>query len=175
MKKILLSLVAIFALSACGSPNIDMAPSYTQGEYRVTAIDIQPKHPEMLADTDFQNAKMYLTKRLGEVLLNKSNKKPDVKMTIVISDVSLEINSVRSIMIGDSYRISTTVTLYDAATSQQIASFPVSAVQDTSGGIGAAIGNSIVNSMTPERRRAKKMLEAYMHDLFRYLYPRSNK
>ncbi len=171
MKKIIIFLFLAFSLGACTSTKIEMAQGYTQGQYRVTNIDIQPANELVASEVEYDNTRQYLTKRLGEVLLNKGSKQPDVSMTIVITNVSLEINAARSMMIGDSYRLSTIVTLKDATNGAKIAEFPVSTFYGNSQGLGGFIGASLFS----DKKQAKKMLEQYMHDLFARLYPRSNK
>lgn len=167
MKRIIAAISFAFTLSACALDKIDMVPGFTQGQYRVASVEIKPVDEKTGQDREYIDARNRLIPRIEKALENKGSA-PDINVVITIYDVSMEINAARAIMIGDNFRISSMVTLIDAATGKEIGKTGVYAQFGGESGAFAIFGDI---QYTAEQQQ-EMMLNAYVLQLMAKLYPR---
>lgn len=131
----------LLALSACG-PSVSLEKGYSQGEYHITSFAIEPASADLGADPEYLEAKKLLTKKLKDSLEGYEDG-PEIGMTISITDVSLQINTARTLLIGDNYRIVADVTLWNPKDSTRVGRLSLGVKTGDAGGlVGLAVNAS---------------------------------
>ena len=173
MRTLILSLVLVLGLSACGpkEPVMKPRPGVSRGDYRVTLLRIRPEDENMKKDEEYQWLRQQLTQRLPQKLARHQQGMP-VGMTVTINDVSMEINVARNWLVGDSYRVSSEVELWDASTEEPLLQEPMkSSVAHQYNPFGL-LGALAEEAFADTKAKANQAVGLYVNDLMHKLYPK---
>lgn len=168
-----LSVFLILSLAACSIPPrvLKIQPGYQLGQYAIKQFAIVPATPETGQDPEYLQAQTMLEQAypwetLGEGLT------PEASLTLKIVEASLEINTARAILVGDSFRIVAQLELRELATNNLISEDVVFAVLNQQQGLLGVVVDGV--SSEDARLAEKRMLvRQFVTELRTLLYPKN--
>lgn len=168
----LLPLLLLGAACASGPDrSMSMQPGYQQGQYSIATLRIEAAEPDLYHDPEYIEIRDRLLPILRQRLPQHQYGEP-VGLTIRIHDVSTEINAGRSWLVGDSYRIGSTIMLWEPESREPVnqpRALHVHYEPNHFGLIGAA-----VEDMTADTQgKVEAMVQLYATRLIHVLFPQT--
>jgi hypothetical protein len=171
--KKVLPFIMLTGLAAC-SPNYDMAmnPGYTQGNYAVHFVSIVPGSDTIAADPEYNQVKGILDRNLPNALAGKGSGAP-VILQVTVLDVSTEINTMRSILVSDSYRLSASVSILDYQTRQAL-NQPKYIKAEAGKNSHGVLGSMVSSVMYDDNEQVNELINRFTDTLIKTVYPQYN-
>lgn len=152
------------SLAACAPE--PFAEGWQPGHYRIAEHTVEPFHPEDAEDPDFLLVKTQLEKRLPAAFAHRG-KGREVGITLRIREASMEINTLPALLSRDSYRIFSSVVLWDATDHTPIVTRTVNAKIGGNGGPLSLLGHPLYS----HEQLKERALDMYITNLILTLYP----
>lgn len=155
----------ILLLHACAPRTATMQAGYTFGDYHITEVNVQKSATYHRGEEEF----IEFATSVKPALMREFKKHPhgvEARMEINVNNLSIDIDKLAAIVVGDSVAVNTDIVLYDKKSGKTITEENLSVMPKYRAGIITA-----VTDFDSEQENLDLLVENYTQTLISRLYP----